>query len=376
MNKVRDIIFKNKKQVIGLCILAAILLGGVIFVWNDYEMYSKTIAKVTEVRDVLLREESNEHGVTEEYYKQSITAIIKNGEKKGGKVEISNEYSKSGTYDEKYEKGDEVFISLGENSNGELKSSITGVKRDKYVAVLAAFFIWMVIAVARRRGVFAIASVCANIGLYYVALQQYNKGNDILEVCNILVIVYTILSALIIMGIGKKTILSIISILISLFITMTIFKVVMYFGGDIEYWMMDYLVNPDDLEELFMSGILIGGLGAIMDVAITIVSSLNEIYDKNNDIEPRKMVISGREIGHDIMGTMINVLLFTFICGSIPQILVKLKNGISLSNIIENHMSFEIYRFLVGSIGIVLTIPVAIGVTVVFLKFRNRGGNQ
>ena len=59
-----------------------------------------------------------------------------------------------------------------------------------------------------------------------------------------------------------------------------------------------------------------------MDIAISISSSINEIYDKNPDIERKILIKSGMEIGKDIMGTMANTLVFAYISGSIPMILL------------------------------------------------------
>ena len=59
------------------------------------------------------------------------------------------------------------------------------------------------------------------------------------------------------------------------------------------------------------------------------------------------------------MGTMINVLFFTYFCSAIPIMVVKLKNGYTLYHLIQFQTIFEMIRFLVGAIGIVLAIPIA-----------------
>ena len=64
--------------------------------------------------------------------------------------------------------------------------------------------------------------------------------------------------------------------------------------------------NPD---EIFHAEILLSGLGAIMDVAVAIAVALSEIVTKRPEVTFRELFRSGREIGYDIMGTMINVLV-------------------------------------------------------------------
>ena len=82
---------------------------------------------------------------------------------------------------------------------------------------------------------------------------------------------------------------------------------------------MEYLGSIDNPDEMFHAEILLSGLGAIMDVSVAISVALSEIVRKKPDVTFFELFKSGREIGYDIMGTMINVLLFVFGCGLIPM---------------------------------------------------------
>ena len=93
----------------------------------------------------------------------------------------------------------------------------------------------------------------------------------------------------------------------------------------------------------------------------------------NTDIDTKVLIKSGMEIGKDIMGTMSNTLVFAYISGSIPMILLLLKNGYSTLNIINFNISLEIIRALTGSIGIVISIPVTLYISVILLR-RNKIG--
>lgn len=105
-----------------------------------------------------------------------------------------------------------------------------------------------------------------------------------------------------------------------------------------------------------------------MDVAVAIAASLSEIVEKKPKVTFLELFKSGRKIGYDIMGTMINVLLFVFGCGLIPMCLIRMNNDVSLITIIKLHIPCELCRFLVESIGIVLAIPISILVTSVMMK--------
>ena len=104
---------------------------------------------------------------------------------------------------------------------------------------------------------------------------------------------------------------------------------------------MELLTRP--YEGIFISEIIMGGLGAIMDIAITISSSLNEIIEKNNQITLKELITSGKNIGRDVTSTMINVLFFTYICGAIPNLVLYFKNGINISSLINEFInSFKV----------------------------------
>ena len=93
---------------------------------------------------------------------------------------------------------------------------------------------------------------------------------------------------------------------------------------------------------------------------------------KNPSVSLRRLIHSGREIGYDIMGTMINVLLFVLASGMIPMFILKMNNDISFITIVRYHIPYDICRFLIESIGIVLAIPVSILITSVMMKLTIR----
>lgn len=129
---------------------------------------------------------------------------------------------------------------------------------------------------------------------------------------------------------------------------------------------MSFLTVP--IEDVFMASLMIGGLRAIMDISITISSSISELIEKNNNIKVSTLINSGNEIGKDIFSTMVNVLFFTYLCGGLPIFVLALRNGFSLYNYISVNFSLEISRFLVGSIGIILAIPISLFISILILK--------
>jgi len=131
---------------------------------------------------------------------------------------------------------------------------------------------------------------------------------------------------------------------------------------------MSFLTLPP--KEVFLASVLIGSLGAVMDVAITLSSGMYEIYQRTPDISLQRLAVAGRRIGQDIMGTMTNILLFSYLSGSLPMLLIYLKNANTFTYTISMNWSLEITRAISGGIGIVLTIPITITLMSLFIKLR------
>lgn len=107
-----------------------------------------------------------------------------------------------------------------------------------------------------------------------------------------------------------------------------------------------------------------------MDVAITISSGMYEILQRTPHISMARWALAGRHIGQDIMGTMTNILLFSYLSGSLAMVLIYLKNANTFTYTISMNWSLEMTRALTGGIGIVLTIPITIGLMVTIFKWK------
>lgn len=127
---------------------------------------------------------------------------------------------------------------------------------------------------------------------------------------------------------------------------------------------------------MFVAEVLFAGLGAIMDVAVTLSAAMGELIRKKPDISIKKLYLSGREVGYDIMGTMISVLLFTFAAGLIPSFLIRMNNEVAFFTNVRLYIPFEISRFLIESIGIVAAIPISIVVASALFKLQIRKGRE
>ena len=357
----------------GHFILTVIFIITVLILLNNDFMYKRPIAQVTSAKTIKSEPVTNHNNgfypISEKSYEQKVTLKLLNTENKGKKVTVRHRYNYSQIDTEKLSHGDKVFVAF--NSKGKLSSChITGIKRDSYAFILLALFIYIILLVTGRRGAVIAFTTFVNIGIFIFSLELYERGMDILFIANILILLFPCITLLISNGFKKSTFMAILSTFITLLITLLIFKFAVTYGEEIDYANLDYIVGDHDLERIFFASIELAGLGVVMDVAVSITSSLYELAQKTPGLKFKNLLKAGREMGYDIMGTMINVLLFTYICGLMPLIILKLRNEISLFTIIRLQIPFEICRFLFGSIQILSTIPVSILLSGIFIMKR------
>lgn len=364
------------KQVIFYISLAVLLIGSLLFVNNNYSFYDRPIAKVMEAH----LEESNDvvdaYGNEDRLFTQSIEAEVKNGAEKNRSIHLINEYSASGAFDQAYKEGDELFVWIDADTGkgGELTGTIQDVKRDKHILPIVWIFIFILLLIGKRQGFFSIISLILNAAILSYALDIYVENSNIglLIICGVTVVLFTITSLLLINGFNEKTYAAIIATLLGTFISFFITYAVLWLTGEngLRYEEIDFLSRP--YKPVFLAGLLIGSLGAVMDVAITMSSSVFEMYENNHAIDNKTLKKSGLHIGRDIMGTMTNILFFAYISGSIPMLLLFLKNASLWGFTLSMNLSLELARALAGGIGIVLAIPIGLYISIFFVN-RKRG---
>ncbi|WP_416655805.1 YibE/F family protein [Bacillus amyloliquefaciens] len=351
---------------------ALCFIGSLIFVNHNASFYERPIAKVTKTTLEHQSDVQDMHKNKDRIFNQRITAKLENGSQKGQLIHLSNQYSSSGANDQKYSIGDEVFVSIdkGNTPNKDISGSIIDKKRDKQLLLIAWIFIFTLLIVGKKQGFFSIISLIFNAVLLSFALNLYRKHPNIglIFICGICILIFTVISLLLVSGFHAKTYAAIAATLAGTFVSLLITYLVMAAAGEkgLRYEEMQYLTRP--YHTVFMAGVFIGSLGAVMDVAITMTSSVFGLYEENKSISLQALKRSGMEIGKDIMGAMTNILFFAYISGSIPMMLLYLKNDSPIGFTLSMNISLEIARALAGGIGIVLTIPASLYASIFFIK--------
>ena len=127
-----------------------------------------------------------------------------------------------------------------------------------------------------------------------------------------------------------------------------------------------------DLRAIIFGAIVVGAIGAIMDVAVDISSALNEVASKIEKPTFSELYSSGMNIGRDVLGTMANTLVLAYIGSSLSVVILLVAYNNSLFYIFNREMIVvEVLQAMVGSFGILATIPFT-SVASAFLYSRNK----
>lgn len=134
-----------------------------------------------------------------------------------------------------------------------------------------------------------------------------------------------------------------------------------YNVSDIESLMTLWNTNGIQVGGLLFSGLLISALGAVMDVAMSVSSSMQEVYAQSPDMTKMELFRSGLRIGRDMMGTDSNTLILAFVGGSVSMLLLDYSYDLPYQQIINsNNIGIAIMQGLAGSFGVVLSVPVTV----------------
>src|SRR5699024_677824 len=109
LNRINNMTYRQKLLYI---IVAFCFIVSIAFVYNNYSFYDRPIAQVIETNMEDTSEVTDQHHNKDKLFMQHIVAEVKNGEKKGQLIHLTNEYSSSGAYDQPYQSGNELFISI------------------------------------------------------------------------------------------------------------------------------------------------------------------------------------------------------------------------------------------------------------------------
>lgn len=277
---------------------------------------------------------------------------------------------------------DQVIVWVDDNDIEMENCNIISYGRDKYLVYLIGLFALVIIIVGGKKGVFSIISLALTMALiFFMFFPVILEGVDPIIAAITVCVAATGITLLSIGGFSEKTYSAIAGTLggtlFSILLTY-VFGFMMNIQGtqDEDIDLISYSVQGGglNLRDLLYAGIIIGSLGAIMDVCMSISSAMDEICETDPRITNTKLFLSGMHIGKDAIGTMSNTLILAYVGSSMYLLLVFYIYEQSLIQFVNGEgIASEILRTFTGSIGLVLSIPIT---SLSYLFFRKKRAYQ
>ncbi|WKK27524.1 YibE/F family protein [Streptomyces olivoreticuli] len=264
-----------------------------------------------------------------------------------------------------YSVGQEVVLAYAPKAPKNLQYAVSDVDRTLPMALLAGLFALAVVVVGRLRGVFALVALVISFGvLTLFILPAILHGSDPLLVAVIGGSAIMLIALYMCHGLNARTSVAVVGTLTSLMLIGllgALFTQWAHLTGDTDdqTGLVHGLYPGIEIRGLLLAGIIIGSLGVLDDVTVTQTSAVWELKEANPEASWRKLYGAGMRIGRDHIASVVNTLVMAYAGASLPLMLLFSIADSGIERVATSEIvAEEIVRTLVGSIGLVASVPV------------------
>ncbi|MEU2155496.1 YibE/F family protein [Streptomyces sp. NPDC019396] len=257
-----------------------------------------------------------------------------------------------------------VVVAYAPDAPRDLQYSVTDVDRGVPMALLAGLFALAVVLVGRLRGVMALIALAASFAvLTLFILPAILQGSNPLAVAVVGASAIMLIALYMCHGISARTSVAVLGTLISLLLigllgSLFIGWAVLGGNTDDNTGLIHGLYPEIDMSGLLLAGVIIGSLGVLDDVTVTQTSAVWELHQADPTMGPRRLYQSAIRIGRDHIASVVNTLVLAYAGASLPLLLLFSIAQSSVGTVANSELvAEEIVRTLVGSIGLVASVP-------------------
>ncbi|MEV5198025.1 YibE/F family protein [Streptomyces sp. NPDC053720] len=292
---------------------------------------------------------------------------------KKARVEVTTGHDKGRTFVEiiqpdtprQLRDGQGVVVAYAPDAPRDLQYSVTDVNRKFPMALLAGIFALVVVAVGRMRGVMALVALAVSFAvLTLFILPAILQGSNPLLVAVVGAGAIMLIALYMCHGPTARTSVAVIGTLISLLLIGLLGSLFIGWASltgntDDNTGLIHGLYPHIDMSGLLLAGVIIGSLGVLDDVTVTQTSAVWELHQANPTLGVRGLYRAGIRIGRDHIASVVNTLVLAYAGAALPLLLLFSVAQSSVGTVANSELvAEEIVRTLVGSIGLVASVPV------------------
>ena len=298
--------------------------------------------------------------------KQVVVVEILEGKSAGKRVEIDNYLTAA--HNVEVAIGSKVIISADEPDGIDSYYTVYNFDRGLGMIIFTCVLLLVIIAIGRGKGVKAILGLAYTLYLViFLLLPTVFSGYSPVLMSIICVALSTIVTLMLLNGASKKTYSAIVATVLGVvlsaggfYLMSLVLKVNGFSVDEAESLVLINQATGLSIKDILFAGILISSLGAIMDVGMSIVSALSELFHHQPNLTQKQILDSGIEIGKDLIGTMTNTLILAFTGSAFVSLLVLFSYNVDIKQLLSsNYIAIEFAQGIAGTLGIVLTVPIA-----------------
>ena len=258
-----------------------------------------------------------------------------------------------------------VVVAYEPSAPKELQYSVTDVNRKLPMILLAGIFAVAVVMVGRMRGVMALIALAVSfLVLTLFILPAILQGSNPLVVAVVGASAIMLIALYMCHGLSARTSVAVLGTLVSLLLigilgSLFIDWAALTGNTDDNTGLIHGLYPSIDMSGLLLAGVIIGSLGVLDDVTVTQTSAVWELHEANPAMGWRGLYRAGIRIGRDHIASVVNTLVLAYAGAALPLLLLFSIAQSSVGTVANSELvAEEIVRTLVGSIGLVASVPV------------------
>ncbi|QIB68783.1 YibE/F family protein [Aminipila butyrica] len=283
-------------------------------------------------------------------------------------------------------KGDSIVVSYtADPTNSQKIWMFIDYNRIHYMVFICLAFFALIILIGRSKGLATIISLIFTAGAVFLVYIPGILGGQNIYLSTIVISIFIILMSLCVLnGVNIKTFCAVLGNMgglavagILALLTNQLLGITGIVDEDCLFLMYVNSQHPLDLRAIVWGSIVIGSLGAVMDVAMSIASAMNELAETMEHRTVKRMIRSGMNIGKDAIGTMTNTLILAYIGGSLATVLLLVasnKDPLYLFNM--EMIVVEVLQGIIGSTGILFAVPVTVIIAAYLYDNRAKDGEK
>ncbi|MEU1118983.1 MULTISPECIES: YibE/F family protein [unclassified Streptomyces] len=278
--------------------------------------------------------------------------------------------------------GQKVVVAYEPKAPEGLQYSVTDVNRKLPMALLAGIFALAVVVVGRLRGVMALVALAISfLVLTFFILPAILQGSNPLVVAVIGASAIMLIALYLCHGLTARTSVAVLGTLISLLLIGFLGSLFIGWASltgntDDNTGLIHGLYPSIDMSGLLLAGVIIGSLGVLDDVTVTQTSAVWELHQANPTMGWRGLYRAGIRIGRDHIASVVNTLVLAYAGAALPLLLLFSIAQSSVGTVANSELvAEEIVRTLIGSIGLVASVPVTTALAALVVSADRTSGS-